>query len=107
VNGLEGLWELIYQTTVRKNFGSRVFNVNGTLTRVMATADGSSMLVHLVNYTEFEKTDPVTVQVAGSWKRARLFSPGEPVRELEIYPVEGGTGIDIPRMNIAATVEVR
>jgi hypothetical protein len=35
-----------------KNFGSRVFNVNGTLTRVLANPGASSMLVHLVNYTE-------------------------------------------------------
>ncbi|HEY3839352.1 MAG TPA: hypothetical protein VGL72_22420, partial [Bryobacteraceae bacterium] len=106
VNRLDGLWELIYKTTVRKNFGSRVFNVNGTLTRVLANAGATSMLVHLVNYTEFEKTDPVTVQVLGSWKRARLFAPGEEVRNLELYPVEGGMGVDIPHMNVIATLRV-
>jgi hypothetical protein len=106
VSRLEGLWELIYKTTLRKNFGSRVFNVNGTLTRVLAKPDTSSMLVHLVNYTEYEKTDPVTVQVAGTWKRARLYAPADAVRELELYPVEGGMGMDIPRMNVVATVRV-
>jgi len=106
VNRLAGMWELIYKTTLRKNFGSRVFNVNGTLTRVLATQDGASMLVHLVNYTEFEKTDPVSVQVLGQWKKARLYAPAEPVRSLEMYPVEGGMGMDIPRMNVAATVRV-
>ena len=40
------------------------------------------MLVHLVNYTEYEKTDPVSVHVLGQWKRARLYAPTEPVREL-------------------------
>ncbi len=106
VNHLESLWELIYKTTARKNFGSRVFNVNGTLTRVLANPGASSMLVHLVNYTEYEKTDPVTVQVLGEWKRARLYAPGEPVRELLLYPVEGGMGVDVDRMNVIATVRV-
>ena len=106
VNNLQGLWEMIYKTTLRKNFGSRVFNVNGTLTRVLANPGASSMLVHLVNYTEYEKTDPVTVQVLGEWKRARLYAPGEPVREMQLYPVEGGMGVDIQRMNVVATVRV-
>jgi hypothetical protein len=106
VNRLEGLWEVIYKTTLRKNFGSRVFNVNGTLTRVLALPDNSSMLVHLVNYTEYEKTDPITVHLLGAWKRARLYAPGEAVRELAMYPVEGGTGVDIARMNVVATVRV-
>jgi hypothetical protein len=64
------------------------------------------MLVHLVNYTEYEKTDPVTVHVLGTWKRARLYAPGEPTRELELYPVEGGMGVDIQRMNVISTVRV-
>jgi hypothetical protein len=106
VNHLEGLWELIYKTTLRKNFGSRVFNVNGTLTRVLANSGPTSMLVHLVNYTEYEKTDPVTVHVLGEWKRARLYAPGEAVKELQLYPVEGGMGVDIQRMNVVATVRV-
>jgi hypothetical protein len=106
VNRLQGLWETIYKTTLRKNFGSRVFNVNGTLTRVLAAPGAASMLVHLVNYTEYEKTDPVTVQVLGQWKRARLYAPGEPTRELQLYPVEGGMGMDISRMNVIATVRV-
>ena len=49
---------------------------------LLATPDASSMLVHLVNYTEYEKTDPVSVHVLGQWKRARLYAPTEPVREL-------------------------
>lgn len=106
VNRLGDLWETIYKTTLRKNFGSRVFNVNGTLTRVLATPDASSMVVHLVNYTEYEKTDPVTVQVLGTWKRARLYAPGNAVQDLELYRVEGGMGVDVPRMNVIATVRV-
>jgi hypothetical protein len=46
------------------------------------------------------------VQVLGVWKRARLYAPGESIRELEMYPVEGGMGIDIPRMNVISTVRV-
>ena len=67
----------------------------------------TSMVVHLVNYTEFEKTDPVTVHVlGGDWKKATLYAPGEPVKELQLYPVEGGMGVDIERMNTIATVRV-
>jgi hypothetical protein len=48
----------------------------------------------------------VTVQVLGEWKRARLYRPGMKTEELTGYPIKDGTGIDIDRIDVAATLRL-
>jgi hypothetical protein len=103
---LEGIWELVYNATLRKNFGMREFNVSGVLSRVLAKPDGQSIIVHLVNYTDYPRDEPTAVQVLGEWRRARLYSPDAPMQELPVYRVESGTGVDIQRLATFATLRV-
>ena len=72
---------------------------------VRARADGRSLLVHLLNYTDYPAED-IALQVLGAWHRARLYTPESPVRELSVYPVKDGTGIDISRIGVVGTVIV-
>ncbi|MBI3698086.1 MAG: hypothetical protein HY238_25020 [Acidobacteria bacterium] len=102
---LQDLWELIYNATARKNFGARTFNTAGMLSSVLAAPDGKSLLVHLLNYTDFP-VESITVQVLGTWKRARLYSPEAPPQELPVYPVKDGTGVDIERIAVLATIRL-
>jgi len=104
-NQIQGIWEAAYNATARKNFGARTFNTSSVLYNLLATADGKSLLIHLVNYADFA-AETVTVQVLGEWKRARLYRPGMPVIELTGYPIKDGTGIDIDRIGVAATVRL-
>jgi len=59
----------------------------------------------LLNYADYAAED-VTAQVVGKWRRARLYSPDAEVRELPVYPVKEGTGIDIDRIRVAATLRL-
>ena len=107
---MQPIWEATYEATVRKNFGVRTFNTASVLFQLLAAPGLSSLLVHLVNYADYPAED-VTVQVLGRWRRARLFSPEGPVRELPVYPVtdgtgKEGTGIDIDRIRVAATLRL-
>jgi hypothetical protein len=45
-------------------------------------------------------------KVLGQWRRARLYSPEGEVRELPVYPVADGTGIDIDRIGVVATLQL-
>jgi hypothetical protein len=105
MNQIQGIWEVTYNATARKNFGARTFNTSSVLYNLLATAEAKSLLVHLVNYADFA-AETVTVQVLGEWKRARLYRPGMPVAELTGYPIKDGTGIDIDRIAIAATLRL-
>ena len=104
-NELQDLWEIVYNATVRKNFGARTFNTAGMLSSVLAAPDGKSVLVHLLNYTDFP-VDSLTLQVLGNWKRARLYSPETPVKELPVYPVKDGTGVDLERISVLASIRL-
>lgn len=102
---IQRMWEITYSATVRKNFGARTFNTSSVLFNVLAKPDGSSVLVHLLNYADFA-ADTVTVQVLGHWNRARLYQPDGAVQELPVYPVKDGTGVDIDKIPVLATLRM-
>ncbi len=70
-----------------------------------ARPDAKSILVHLLNYTDYPAED-IALQVLGAWHRARLYTPDAPVRELPVYPMKDGTGIDVSRIAVVGTVVV-
>jgi hypothetical protein len=105
LDDLGPMWELTYKATVRKNFGVRLFNVSSTLATLLASRDGHSLLLHLLNFTDFAG-EAITVHALGQWKRATLYSPERPPKELAVYPIAEGTGIDIDRIPVVATLRL-
>jgi hypothetical protein len=91
---LQGLWEMVYNATLRKNFGVRAFNTAGILTGVVTPDGGRTVLVHLLNFTDYPM-ESITVHALGTWKRARLYRPDGPAKDLAVYPVKEGTAVDI------------
>jgi hypothetical protein len=102
---MEPAWEVAYRATVRKNFGVRLFNVASTVGALLADKDANSLLVHLLNFTDFAG-ESITLHALGPWKRARLYSPEAPVKELEVYSIPEGTGVDVERIPVFATVRL-
>ena len=99
----QDIWEMLSDTTARQNFGARTFNTAGILFHVLASPDHNQLLIHVVNYTGFA-ADAITVQALGAWKRARLYQPDAAVREMSVYAVQDGTGFDIDKLDVAATI---
>ena len=89
----------------RRNLGVRLFNVSSMLSNLLASADGSNVLLYLVNYSGYP-VENVTVHLTGKFTRARLFTPEGAEKDLEVYPTEEGTGIDIARVSICAALRV-
>lgn len=89
----------------RRNLGVRLFNVSSMLSNLLAGADGRGVLLHLVNYSGYP-VENVTVHLTGKFTRARLFTPEGAEKDLEVYPAEEGTGIDIPRVSICAALRI-
>ncbi len=100
---IQEIWEMLYNATARKNFGARTFNTAGILFNVLESADGNRLLIHVVNYTQY-RADSITVQALGTWKRARLYQPGAEAQELPVYAVKDGTGIDLDKLDVLATL---
>ena len=76
----------------------------GEVTALAFLPDGKTAIVYLVNYMDFP-AESITVHALGSWKRVRIFEPGGVVKDLESYPVAGGTGVDLEALATVAAVQ--
>lgn len=103
VRNIQDIWEMLYNATARRNFGARTFNTSGILFNVLSGPGDRSLLVHLVNYTGYPG-DSIRVHALGRWTKARLYAPGAKTRELAVYPVKDGTGVDLEKLDVVASV---
>jgi hypothetical protein len=46
------------------------------------------------------------VHALGEWHHAYLYTPEGPEKTLAVYKVDEGTGVDIDRVNVSATVRL-
>ena len=83
----------------------RTFNTSGVLFNLLEAEDGKSLVVHLLNDQDLA-ADDVTVFLLGSWKRARLCGPDAAVREMPVYSVKDGTGVEIKKISVLATLRL-
>ena len=75
------------------------------LSSLLASPGGRQVALHLVNYTSYP-VENITVQMLGEYRQARLYTPEGGEAKLETYPVEGGVGVDIPRVSVCATLRL-
>jgi hypothetical protein len=97
------VWQGINSVVGRGNFGARLFNVSGMLSSLLGDPETGPVVLHLVNFTNYP-IENVTVQLVDKFKQARLYAPDREARDLEVYPVEGGVGVDIDRVGVCAVL---
>jgi len=102
---LDDIWHDINAMIGRGNLGVRLFNVSSMLSNLLVSGDGKQELVHLVNYSGYP-VELVTVHALGEFHHAYLYTPEAPEKMLEVYKVDEGTGVDIDRVNVSATVRL-
>ena len=89
----------------RRNLGVRLFNVSSMLSNLVASPDGKTVILHLVNYADYPVED-VTVHFMGKFQRAVLMTPDGVEKPLEIYSTEEGGGVDLAKVAVCATVRL-
>jgi hypothetical protein len=89
----------------RQNLGVRLFNVSTMLSNVLASADGKTEIVHLLNYADYP-VENVTVQFLGAYRRATLLTPDGAEKTLQVYAAEEGSGVDIDKVAVCATLKL-
>jgi hypothetical protein len=100
---LDEIWKEVNGMMGRTNLGARLFNVSSMLSNLVGTPDGKRVALHLVNYTDFP-VESITAHVLGTYTHARLYAPGAEPKDLPVYKVEEGTGVDIDKVDVLATV---
>ena len=71
----------------------------------MAIADGKQVVVQLVNYSNYP-VESVAVHVLGEFHTRTLYTPEGGERALEVYKTEEGSGVDIDKISVCATLRL-
>jgi len=102
---LDTIWKEVNAMIGRRNLGARLFNVSTMLSDLVSSPDGKQVIVQLVNYADYP-VESVAVHVLGNFTHARLYSPEDGERTLEVYKNEEGTGVDIDKVSVCATLRL-
>jgi hypothetical protein len=102
---LNDIWHDVQSMIGRRNLGARLFNVSSMLSNLLASDDGKQVVVHLVNYSSYP-VEQVTVHLLSEFHHAALFTPEGGERALEIYKTEEGSGVDIDKVSVCATLRL-
>jgi hypothetical protein len=102
---LDSIWKEVNSMIGRRNLGARLFNVSTMLSDLMSSPDGKQVMVQLVNYADYP-VESIAVHVLGDFKHARLYTPEDGERTLEVYKNEEGTGVDIDKVSVCATLRL-
>lgn len=98
--------DMIRTDVTYRDFGLRVFNAAGALSSMAISGEGTRILLHLVNYTDFSQED-IVLRVSTEWEPVALFRPGEPAVRPETDRGESHFQIHIDRIRSFATIEFR
>jgi hypothetical protein len=102
---LNDIWRDVNSMIGRRNLGVRLFNVSSMLSNVLAAPDGRTVVVHLVNYSDYP-VENVTVYFLGDFRRATLLAPDGTEKRLEIYASEDTHGVDIDKVSVCAAIRL-
>jgi hypothetical protein len=102
---LNDIWRDVNSMVGRRNMGVRLFNVSSMLSNLLASADGKTAVVHLVNYSDYP-VENVAVHFPAEYKRATLTTPEGVAKSLEVYPTEEGGGVDLDKVLVCATIKL-
>ena len=105
IDRLSQIWREVNQMVGRRNLGVRLFNVSSMLSNVLVSADGKTEIVHLVNYSDYP-VENVAAHFLGNFQRATLLTPDGAAKPLEIYAADEGSGVDLDKVNVCATLRL-
>jgi hypothetical protein len=100
---LNDIWRDVNNMIGRQNLGVRLFNVSSMLSNTLGSADGKTVVLHLVNYSDYP-VENVTVHFLGKFTRAVMIAPDGAEKRLEIYETEEGGGVDLEKVSVCASV---
>jgi len=102
---LDSLWNELGSKLPRSNYGVSVFNVSSIISNVLVSADGKTIVVHLVNYADYP-VEVISVIFPDDYRKATLITPEGAAQTLEISRSSNGLGVIIEKMSVCATIEV-
>ena len=104
-DALDSLWHELNSALQRRDYGVSLFNVSSMISNVLVSEDGKTIVVHLVNYSDYPVED-VSAVIPDDYKKATLITPDGADKTLEIAPSIDGPGVTIAKMSVCATIKI-
>src|ERR1035437_1081045 len=102
---LDPLWNEVNSKLPQRSFGVYLFNVSSMISNVLVSADDKTIVVHLVNYSDYPVKE-VSVMFPEDYRKATLITPDGAGQTLEISRSTVGTGVTIEEVSVCATIKV-
>ena len=102
---LDSLWNELNSKLARRNFGVSLFNVGSMISNVLVSPDGKTIVVLLVNYSDYP-VEEISVMFPADYTKATFLMPERASQALEIFRNAEGSGVTIPKMSVCATIKL-
>ena len=89
----------------RSSFGVRVFNASSMLSNVLVSNDGKTIVVHLVNYSDYP-VENLTLMFPSDYKKATLIAPEGTGQIHDIFQTADGSGVGVEKVSVCAVIKL-
>jgi len=89
----------------RRSLGVRVFNASSMLSNVLVSSDGQTIVVHLVNYSDYP-VENLTLVFPSDYKKATFITPEGTGMVRDIFQTPDGSGVGVERVSVCTAIKL-
>jgi hypothetical protein len=87
------------------SFGVRLFNASSMLSNALVSNDGQTIVVHLVNYSDYP-VENVTLMFPSDHKKVTFIAPEGSGRIQDVFQTPDGSGVGVEKVSVCAVIKV-
>jgi hypothetical protein len=87
------------------SFGVRLFNASSMLSNALVSNDGQTIVVHLVNYSDYP-VENVTIMFPSDHKKVTFIAPEGSGRIQDVFQTPDGSGVGVEKVSVCAVIKV-
>ena len=87
------------------SFGVRLFNASSMLSNAMVSNDGKTIVVHLVNYSDYP-VENVTLMFPSDHRNVTLIAPEGSGRIQDVFQTPDGSGVGVQKVYVCAVIKL-
>jgi hypothetical protein len=87
------------------SFGVRLFNASSMLSYALVSNDGQTIVVHLVNYSDYP-VENVTLMFPSDHKKVTFIAPEGSGRIQDMFQTPNGSGVGVEKVSVCAVIKL-
>jgi hypothetical protein len=87
------------------SFGVRLYNASSMLSNAMVSSDGKTIVVHLVNYSDYP-VENVTLMFPSDHRNVTIIAPEGSGRIQDVFQTPDGSGVGVEKVYVCAVIKL-